>query len=319
MFNFSRQCVRRVKYIAKTFIAFYVFAFFIALFFNSCLFSDVKTIKADFSSTSVTIVANSSPPSGGGGVSAPRSEASVIFSGKAYPRRTITLLKDAQIAATTISGPNANFQINLSGLSPGSYIFSIYSEDDKGRRSSLFTFPISVAQGAITKVGGIFIAPTIDVDKSAVKRGDNIAIFGQSAPESEITITVNSSEEFFVKTRTDDDGIYLYNFDTALLETGEHFTKSKTALNGEVSSYSQAISFAVGAETIIKKEQEQKEDQKQKQLKGNLNNDDRIDLVDFSVMAYWYNRPSPPDNIDLNSDNKIDLVDFSIMAYYWTG
>ncbi|MCK5122968.1 MAG: dockerin type I repeat-containing protein [Candidatus Pacebacteria bacterium] len=254
---------------------------------------------------------------GGGGGSVPLPVTSVIFSGRAYPQSAITLLKDAQIATTTIAGANANFQISISGLSGGNYIFSVYGEDKASRRSSLLTFQVSVTQGATTRVTGIFIAPTIAVDKSAVKRGDNIAIFGQSAPESEITIAVNSAEEFFVKAQADDGGIYLYNFDTAVLEMGEHFTKSKTALNGEISSFSKAVSFTVGAESIIKEEQKE---QVEKQLsEGDSNNDGKVNLIDFSIMAYWYNRPSPPDNIDLNNDHKIDLVDFSIMAYYWTG
>ena len=251
----------------------------------------------------------------GGGFVPPTPITSVIFSGRAYPQSSVTLLKDAQITATTIAGADANFQVSASGLSGGNYIFSIYSEDKAGRRSSLLTFQVSVTQSATTSVTGIFIAPTIAVDKSAVKRGDNIAIFGQSAPESEITIAVNSAEEFFVKTQADNDGIYLYNFDTTPLETGEHFTKSKTALNGEISSFSKAISFAVGTETIGK---DTGADECSK-VKTDLNCDGRVNLIDFSIMAYWYNRSSPPDNVDLNNDHKIDLVDFSIMAYHWTG
>lgn len=260
-------------------------------------------------------IADTPAGGGGGGGFVPPPVTSVIFSGRAYPQSTVTLLKDAQIATTTIAGADANFQISISGLSGGNYIFSIYGEDKAGRRSSLLTFQVSVTQSAITSVTGIFIAPTIAIDKSAVKRGDNIAIFGQSAPKSEITIAVNSNEEFFVKTQADDGGIYLYNFDTSPLEMGGHFTKSKTALNGEISSFSKALGFIVGTETIIKEEQEGQ----QGYLKGNLNDDDRINLADFSIMAYWYNRSSPPDNVDLNNDHKIDLVDFSIMAYYWTG
>ena len=252
---------------------------------------------------------------GGGGGFVPPLVTGVIFSGRAYPQSSVTLLKDAQIAATTIAGADANFQISISGLSAGNYIFSVYGEDSKGRRSSLLTFQVSVTQGAITSVTGIFIAPTIAVDKSTVKHGDNIAIFGQSAPEGEITIAVNSEEEFFVKTTADDGGVYLYNFDTAVLEMGEHFTKSKTALNGEISSFGQAVSFAVGTETTDK---DTGADECSK-TKTDLDCDGRINLVDFSIMAYWYGRSSPPSNIDLNSDNKIDLIDFSIMAYYWTG
>ena len=248
---------------------------------------------------------------GGGGSSSPPSVTRVIFNGRAYPKSTVTLLKDAQIAATTIAGADANFQIDLSGLSAGNYIFSVYSEDNEGRRSSLLTFPISITRGATTNVSGIFIAPTIAVDKSEVKRGDNIAIFGQSAPIGEITILINSDEEFFAKITADKDGIYLYNFDTSPLEMSQHFTKSKTALNGEISSFSKTVSFLVGAKTVIK--------EKSEILKGDSNGDDKVNLIDFSIAAYWYKRPSPPATIDLNSDGKINLVDFSIMAYYWTG
>jgi hypothetical protein len=266
----------------------------------------------DFNASACVTTAPS-PPSGGGGGGyvAPLIETKVIFSGKAYPKTVVTLLKDAQIAATTIAGADANFQISISGLSAGNYIFSVYSEDNKGNRSSLLTFPISVTTGATTQVSGIFIAPTIDVDKSEVKRGDNIAIFGQSVPNSEITISINSDEEIFGKTPADKNGVYLYNYDTSPLEIGQHFTKSKAALAGEISSFSKAISFAVGTKTVPK--------ETAKCGRADLNCDGRVNLVDFSVAAYWHKRPSPPAKVDFNSDGKVDLVDFSIMAYYWTG
>jgi hypothetical protein len=191
-------------------------------------------------------------------------------------------------------------------------MFSLYSEDSTDRRSTLFSFPISVTRGATTNVSGIFIAPTIDVDKSQVKRGDNLAIFGQSVSNSEITISINSEEEIFKKTLADTDGIYLYNFDTSVLETGQHLTKSKAALNGEISSFGRAVSFAVGEKTVTRKTLEGYQ-------KSDLNGDSRVNLIDFSISAYWYKRSSPPVSADLNSDGKVDLVDFSIMAYYWTG
>jgi hypothetical protein len=181
---------------------------------------------------------------GGGGGFVPPQVTSVIFSGRAYPASAVTLLKDAQIAATTTAGADANFQISISGLSGGNYIFSVYSEDKAGRRSSLLTFQVSVTQGATTSVTGVFVAPTIAVDKSTVKRGDNIAIFGQSTPQSDITIVVNSEEEFFSKTISDKDGIYLYNFDTTVLEYGSHNTKSKASIGNQLVSgfiYRQSI------------------------------------------------------------------------------
>lgn len=251
---------------------------------------------------------------GGGGIYIPSTPAtSVVFTGRAYPKSAITLLKDAQIAATTIAGLDANFQISVSGLSTGNYIFSLYSEDNKGIRSSLLTFPVSVTAGVITNVSGVFVAPTIAVDKSEVKRGDNIAIFGQSAPQADITISVNSDEKFFGKTISDKDGVYLYNFDTSLIDYGIHNTKSKASIGNQlVSSWSYLINFKVGTKNVVA-------ELPKTAVKGDMNNDKQVNLVDFSIAAYWYKRPAPPVAVDLNSDGKVDLVDFSIMAYYWTG
>src|SRR3989338_9076754 len=58
---------------------------------------------------------------GGGGIIAPV-VTSIVFDGRAYPKSAVTLLKDAQIAATTVAGTDSNFQMTLSGLSAGNYI-----------------------------------------------------------------------------------------------------------------------------------------------------------------------------------------------------
>lgn len=242
----------------------------------------------------------------------------VIFTGMAYPKSTVTLLKDAQVVATTIAGPDANFQISILSLSSGNYIFSLYSEDYKGVRSALLTFPVDITSGVTTKISNIFITPSIGVDKSEVKKGDNIAIFGQSAPLASIVISVHSDEEVFAKTISNDDGVYLYNFDTAMLEDGTHYAKSKASVNNSlISGYGLAISFKVGLSTILKEIE-------QAPPKGDLNNDEKVNIVDFSIAAYWYKRPLSDaaklfESNFLNNDGKIDLVDFSILAYYWTG
>lgn len=254
---------------------------------------------------------------GGGGYVPPPVQTAVNFSGRAYPKSTVTLLKDAQIAATTVAGTNADFQMSLSGLSGGNYIFSVYSEDSRGVRSSLLTFPIGITAGATTRVSGIFLAPTIAVDKSEMRRGDNVAIFGRSAPWADIIISVNSEDEFFAKTASGATGVYLYNFDTSVLDHGLHYTKSKAALSGEISSFSRSISFTVGDKTILSRPEKCP-------LKGDLNGDCRVNLVDFSIAAYWYKKPILADftvkeKERLNDDGKVDLIDFSIMAFYWTG
>jgi hypothetical protein len=52
---------------------------------------------------------------------------------------------------------------------------------------------------------------------------------------------------------------------------------------------------------------------------GDVNGDGKVNLVDFSVSAYWYRRASPPPSIDANGDGVVNLIDLSIMAFYWTG
>ncbi|MBI5126605.1 MAG: hypothetical protein HZA80_02485 [Candidatus Taylorbacteria bacterium] len=254
---------------------------------------------------------------GGGGSVAPSVGTGVVLSGRAFPLSRVTVLKDGQVAITTIAGPDSNFSVTLSGISEGNYTFSVYGEDSNQVRSHPFTFPIFITSGVTTQIGGIFIAPTIAVDKSEVKKGDNIVIFGQSVPSSDITISVHSEEELFIKKKSDANGVYLLNFNSAVLEKGKHETKSKAAIEGEVSSFGTIVGFLVGDKnvpiTVVKKG-----------IKGDLNRDDRVNLVDFSIAAFWYKKQLSTqfkviEGEKLNADDKIDLVDFSIMAFYWTG
>lgn len=271
------------------------------------------TLAQSAEASATPAVSTSVPNVGGGGSVAPA--ASVKFSGIAYPKSTVILLKDAQIAATTVADDNANFQITLAGLSSGNYIFMIYAKDNQGRSSPLLIFPESINSGAITKVEGIFIPPTIAADKEEVKKGNNIAIFGQSAPDAEISIIINSNtnKQFFAKTKANKAGNYLYNFNTNILEMGQYAVKSQASLNGMASSSSKSVSFLIGKEDILAKPTEGCP------VKADLNNDCNVNLVDISILIYWFDSPTVPPSIDLNGDAKADLTDLSILAYYWTG
>lgn len=254
---------------------------------------------------------------GGGGGTGSYENAGVFFSGRAYPLSKVSILKDGQIALSTIAGPDSNFSANLGNLSTGNYTFSVYGEDKDSRRSSTFTFDIFITSGVTTKITGIFIAPTIATDKSQVKQGDNLVIFGQSAPVADIVISVNSPVEFFKNTTSDSNGVYLINFDTSVLEIGKHSTKSKALKEGEASSFGNSAGFTVGLTNLDALPIEGL-------TKCDLNSDNRCNLIDFSIAAFWYKINLSPAFIikerdHLSGDGKVDLVDFSIMAFYWTG
>ncbi len=273
--------------------------------------------------TSTEVSATTSSGSGSGGGSGGGGGGGIIstaavFSGRAYPRSVVTLLKDAQVAASTVAGTDAKFQISLSNLTGGNYIFSVYGEDKDGNRSSLLTFPVSVTSGATTNVSGIFIAPSISADKSEVKKGDNLAIFGQSSPASSILIEVNSEHQIFASATTDSSGVYLYNLDTSPLEFGDHSAKSKASFEQEISSFGKSVAFLVGTKNVALAKK------KSCPAKGDVNDDCLVNLVDFSITAYWYKRVLTGSFVEkekskLSDDKKINLKDFSIMAFYWTG
>lgn len=257
---------------------------------------------------------------GGGGGGAPsQGDTGVIFSGRAYPLSKVNILKDGQLVLTTIAGPDSNFTASLTDLSSGNYTFALYGEDKKGIRSSQFSFPIFITSGVVTTVGGIFIAPTLSLDKSEVKKGDTITVFGQSTPKSDITININSEPEFFVKQKSDDKGAYLLNFDSSVLDLGNHTARSKAILGNEISLFSNTAGFIVGTRNIFAETEAPK-----RFLKGDLNEDGKVNLIDFSIGAFWYRRTLtdkiiPIEKVHLNNDKKMDLVDFSIMAFNWTG
>ena len=93
---------------------------------------------------------------------------------------------------------------------------------------------------------------------------------------------------------------------------GDHSAKTESAMGGEVSSYGSSVAFSVGDTDIARQSAANPG-------KSDVNGDGKVDLVDFSVLVYWYHRSNPPATMDLNGDGVVDLKDFSIMAFHWSG
>lgn len=294
-------------------------------FFCGCLvFSELHAQMVSTSTVSVTAtVAGAAPPppppssgggggGGGGGGSTPRGNNQVIFSGRAYPGSAIVLSRGTTIVAETPAGPDAKFEIRLAGLASGTYNFSIWTRDKNGYKSITNTYTVRITEGVTTVVSGIFIPPTISVDKKEVEQGELLTILGQSAPSADISIRVNSTNELLKHVVSDESGIWFYKLDTLELEKGDHTAGARAAVENDISDLSELVSFKVGNETVAA-------GLPKAALRGDVNHDGRVNLLDFSIVAFWYQRQVPPDDADVNQDGRVDLVDFSIMAYYWTG
>lgn len=236
----------------------------------------------------------------------------VVFSGKAYPGRTVTLLKDGQLAATGAADAGGDFQITISGLAAGSYNFSLYCTDRNDNKSKTLAYQITIAESETKYRSGIIIPPTIEADEDEVEAGDSLTIFGQAAPNAtvRILITSDAEDDFYLTDTSNANGNYSYSLDTDSLEDGQYEANAKVTLaDGSSSDYGSEADFSIeeAAVSLICS------------ARSDLNDDGRINLVDFSILIYWLDRQSPPSDIDPYEDDDIDLRDFSILMYYWTG
>lgn len=254
------------------------------------------------------------PPSPPGPI--PPSTDSAIFKGMAYQGSTVTLLKNGDVIATVPANPDGSFDLRVHGLPMGTYSFGVRAEDSNHLVSKLVLFTVYVASGVTTVVEGIFIPPTITSDKVEVKRGEPISFSGTSIANADVLVSLTATSELLKKIRANASGTWTYTMSSSLLDFGDYDAKARTITASSLSLYSDPITFRVGDVTRLRT--------KPGELLGfrrrcDLNNDNRVNLLDFSIMAFWYKRLGFPEKVDLNTDKSVNLTDLSILAYCWTG
>jgi hypothetical protein len=240
----------------------------------------------------------------------------VVFRGTAYPGSVVSVLKNGVMAGEAPANPDGTFEVRVRNVGQGTYSFGVRAEDVERLKSKLLMISVYVTGGVTTVVDGIFIPPTITTDKVEVKRGEPVTFLVRSAPNTELRLSVASDVEFLRKATSSTQGVWSYTFDSSLLEFGEYRGKAKTLTASDTSPYSDEILFRVTNETRLRN--------RISSLAGfrkrcDLNNDDRVNILDFSIMAFWYKRLGFPARVDLSDDGKVNLTDLSILAYCWTG
>lgn len=252
---------------------------------------------------------------GGGGGGAPVvTTATVAFMGRSYPGSSVTLLKDGQSIATTITNAEGVFQTTISGLSSGNYIFAAYALDEKGVQSPLMGFPVNVGSGAVLKVSGIAIAPSLYPASEHVKKKEPLILSGNAIPGALLYALIDSNTAVDLKTRVDKQGKYAVKIDTSLLFPGAHVLRLYTIEGQDLSGLSRSVDFSIFSSAISA---QVLEDTKGCKV-SDVNCDGRVNLVDLSILLYWYKNPIPPASVDLNKDGVVNIVDFSILVYRWT-
>jgi hypothetical protein len=222
----------------------------------------------------------------------------------------VHILIDGTTVGIVTTDAKADFYFETADVTSGVASFGFWSEDEDGLKSTLLSLTFRVVSGAVTTISGVYIAPTIDIDKKSVVRGEMVKIYGKTVPDTEVFVHINSPQEFIEQTASAQTGDWELDFVTEPLEEEFHTAKALFQLasgaNVIKSGFSKSISFHVGR---IGGEAACPE--------GDLNKDGRVNLTDFSIMLYYWGT----DNAcaDQNQNGVVDLIDFSIMMYYWTG
>lgn len=255
-------------------------------------------------------------PAASGPINMIESSDVAIFRGSAYPGSVISLLKNGVIVTESPANLDGKFEIRLRNLTEGTYTFGVRAEDTAHLKSKLLTFTIYVSKGITTLVEGIFIPPTITTDKVEVKYGDPIVFSGMSVPNAQVKLNINTKPELMRSALADYKGVWSYSFPSQLLNRGNYEGKALSIMTDSTSPYGDSVTFIVGD---TNRNRDTKSSLNGFRKKCDLNTDNRVNILDFSIMAFWYKRLGFPDKVDLSSDGRINLTDLSILAYCWTG
>ena len=216
----------------------------------------------------------------------------VTFIGFCAPGALVTFQEDAAIIGNVSANSSGGFNKKFSARTKGTHAYGIYAEDNHSRVTPTYGFILNLVPNAETVVSNILLPTTIDV-----QTGASVSVFGTTAPTSEITIFVHS-DPIVGAAVAGSNGEWDYPVGT--LEPGTHTAYANTTLPGGLQGgSSRTVNFEVNCKV------------------ADLNCDGKVDLVDFSILMYYWGTSSA--HADINGDHIVDLTDFSIMMYYWTG
>ena len=266
---------------------------------------------------SITIQQTVPPPDddgggGGGGGStviqpSPTQFAAFAIKGMAYPKAIITILRNNAVTKTLVAGNDGNFEATISGLPAGLQTFGVFATDTSGKKSVTLSFTLNLIANMTTTLEGLIIPVTIEISSPVVNQGNPLFVYGQSFPESNINLFIQS-KEVVKTTETKASGNWRYELDTAPLDLGDHSVRAKAqAKTGEQSEFSETKAFRVipkGAHGTPGS------------CPADLNDDNRVDITDLSILLYNWGKPTNA-RADYNKDGKVDIIDFSILLYYW--
>ena len=235
--------------------------------------------------------------------------ADVSIRGTAYPYSKVYILLDGKEKTAVTSGADGKFIAGMTGLERGTYTFGMYAIDSFGAKSVMINSTVSLIANTMNTVSGILFPPTIHALNKTINPGENFVFSGRAMPKSavEVFLRAGSGAERFATSTADTQGLWTVEMNTDNLSVGAYTAGARSSFSKtEMSGWSAGVSLGIGQEAAA-----------DLSLRSDMNNDNKVNLVDFSILLFSWGTSDA--KADINADGKVNLSDFSILIFYWTG
>jgi hypothetical protein len=244
----------------------------------------------------------------------------VFVRGVTSPFATVWLLRDGGRYASIESGPDGLFTFSLKTFPAGVYMMGLYSESTEGLRSSVFPFPVQIGGGGINVFENFMLAPTINIEESRVAPGDDITVYGEAAPHTQVTVALYKDGRALLTATasTTSKGKYEILVPSISLMPGSYTALTYSATTSRISAPSRVLTISVGDFSVPR----YRDFDVCPYVRGDLNSDCRVNTLDTVRLLEMYRNTTLDSRLEferLNGDRKIDMRDFGILFYNWTG
>ncbi len=235
------------------------------------------------------------------------------ISGYAASGMFITFTEGGSSIGTCVADDTGYFTQIFPGIAPTDHTILIYGVDQFNRTTPSALIEVYTRAYQMTEVSGIILPPTLELDKTEIVRGDSITISGRGTPGYLVKISTEPPVNSYEQTVDENGDFSLVISDTGNMDFGDHkvYALVQDGL-GTQSLFSVTLFFRV-----LDSEPPDGDEPDCDITRGDLNCDDNVDIVDFSILLYHWGTNSGL--ADINYDSNVNLIDFSIMMFYWQG
>lgn len=266
--------------------------------------SDISSAGSSVASSSEASPSPSAPSpttEGGGGGRPPRR---VTFSGMAYPKSTVEILRKTadddyyKPAERTTLAEDGSFSVEYTGLTDAAeFLFALRVKDREGNDTGILAFNVP-KYVEIWTVKDILVPPTLSFEQSAMTKNTVTKIAGFATPHHTVELELDGTT--YGEAKADASGVWTIAMDTTYLAYGEHSARARqVAADGRASNFSFTRVFALS---------------KLSSPKADLNADAAVDIRDWSIFLFRWGHEDADVRLrnDMNGDGTISIFDFSI-------